>query len=127
MNVRYEGFFIQEDLQSKLFRDIEYKHVTSEYKPLKTHEELYGQKATFLIVGYGNDSVNEGFQVKLAYCESDELRELFNAIPIPHITLSVSEEGKPVNTANLEFHSIGNPATVTGIFGGFLNKPILTN
>ena len=59
--------------------------------------------------------------------ESDELRELFNAIPIPHITLSVSEEGKPVNTANLEFHSIGNPATVTGIFGGFLNKPILTN
>ena len=38
MNVRYEGFFIQEDLQSKLFRDIEYKHVTTEYKPLKTHE-----------------------------------------------------------------------------------------
>ena len=123
MNIVYEAFFVQSTLPSKLSKDIEFKHVTTEYKPAISHEHLYGQQATFVITGYGNDEVNEGYSVKLVSCESDELRELYEAIPVPHITLSISPEGKAVNTKNLEFGPT-DEFTVLTKFGGFLGKPI---
>ena len=123
MNIVYEAFFVQNTLPSKLSKDIEFKHVTTEYKPAISHEHLYGQQATFVITGYGNDEVNEGYSVKLVSCESDELRELYEAIPVPHITLSISPEGKAVNTKNLEFGPT-DEFTVLTKFGGFLGKPI---
>lgn len=121
--VIYEAFFIIDDLISKLSKDIEYKHITTEYKPIKSHEQLYGQEAKFLITGYGNDEINEGYKVKLISCESHELEELYNSIPVPHITLSISPEGKAVNTKNLEFKETPN-FTVTAKFGGFIGRPI---
>lgn len=123
MNVIYEAFFVQGQLNSKLSKDIEFKHITTEFKPAKTHEHLYGQQATFMVTEYGNDEVNEGYRVKLVSCESDELRELYEAIPIPHITLSISPEGKAVNTKNLDFEHIDEFIIFTK-FGGFLGKPI---
>lgn len=123
MNVVYEAFFVQGPLYSKLSKDIEFKHITTEFKPAKSHEHLYGQQATFLVTGYGNDEVNEGYKVKLVSCESNELRELYEAIPIPHITLSISPEGKAVNTKNLDFGPT-NEFTILTKFGGFLGKPI---
>ena len=123
MNVIYEAFFVPGQLNSKLSKDIEFKHITTEFKPAKTHEHLYGQQATFMVTGYGNDEVNEGYRVKLVSCESDELRELYEAIPIPHITLSISPEGKAVNTKNLDFKPIDEFIVFTK-FGGFLGKPI---
>lgn len=123
MSVIYEAFFIQGSLSSKLSKNIEFKHITTEFKPAKSHEHLYGQQATFVITGYGNDEVNEGYKVKLVSCESDELRELYEAISIPHITLSISPEGKAVNTKNLDFEPI-DEFTILTKFGGFLGKPI---
>ena len=123
MNVMYEAFFVQSSLSSKLSKDIEFKHITTEFRPTKAHEHLYGKQATFVIIGYGNDEVNEGYKVKLVSCESDELRELYAAIPIPHITLSISPEGKVVNTKNLDFEPIDEFVMFTK-FGGFLGKPI---
>lgn len=123
MSVVYEAFFVQGSLDSKLAKDIEFKHITTEFKPAKSHEHLYGQQATFVVTGYGNDEVNEGYKVKLVSCESDELRDLYEAIPIPHITLSVSPEGKAVNTKNLDFGPT-DEFTVLTKFGGFLGKPI---
>ena len=123
MNIIYEAFFVQDALSSKLCNDIEYKHITTEFKPAKCHEHLYGQRATFIVTGYCNDEVNEGYSVKLVSCDSDELRELYETISIPHITLSVSSEGKPVNTKNLEFKPI-NEFLITTKFGGFVRKPI---
>lgn len=125
MNPIYEGFFVKEDLPSKLAKNIEYKHITTEFKPAHPHEDLYGITAKFAITGYGNDSKNEGYLVKLVSCESDELIELFNSISVPHITLSTSIDSKPVNTKNLKFDSFDG-GIITAIFGGFLGKPVLT-
>lgn len=123
MRIHYEAFFILNKLSSSLKNDIEFKHITTEYKPAISHEHLYGIEAKFLITGYGNDDVNEGYKVKLISCESEELRELYNQIAVPHITLSIAENGKAVNTKNLLFMPI-DEHVVTAKFGGFLNKPI---
>lgn len=122
MSVIYEGFFIRAPLDSTLSKDIEFKHVTTQFRPPICHQNLYGKTARFVITGYGNDGDNEGVSVSLTTAEDAELAELFNSIAIPHITLSVSEKGKPVNTAKLEFadsdsNLIGS--IVEGTFGGF--------
>lgn len=126
MSILYEGFFVIDHLDSKLYKDIEHKHITTEFKPAKTHEHLYGKEATLIIIGYGNDSINEGYCVKMISCEDDELQELYNNISIPHITLSVSEEGKPVNTSKLAFEQTIE-RVIKCRFGGFTNKPIFEN
>ena len=133
----YEGFFIQNNLTGKLSKDIEFKHVTTEYKPAKTHEHLYGAVARFKVTGYGNDGINEGLSVALSSIDvselgetrgkASELYELFQSIEVPHITLSISPEGKAVNTRFLDFSpQYKDDSTIIGIFGGFNgNKPIL--
>lgn len=131
MNVRYEGFFLYDtELESELNKDIEFKHVTTEYKPARTHEHLYGKEVTMYITGYGNDGKNEGVSVKLGnFVADEELEKLFNQIPKPHITLSVSNEGKPVDTANLIFeHKKLDkfPKVLILKFGGFIGKPIFS-
>ena len=123
MNIIYEGFFVQGSLNSTLLKDIEYKHITTEFRPTITHEHLYGQQAKFIITGYGNDEVNEGYTVEMISCESDELRELYENIALPHITLSTSAEGKPVNTKNIEFEPT-EEFTILTKFGGYIGKPI---
>lgn len=126
MNVIYEAFFVIDDLDSCLEKDIENKHITTEFRPSKSHEELYGCEAKFIVTGYGNDEVNEGYSVKLISCESDELIELYNSISNPHITLSVSKEGKPVNTSKLTFDPAEDDFTINTKFGGFIGgTPIL--
>lgn len=125
MHPIYEGFFIKEDLPSKLDKAIEYKHITTEFKPTRSHKNLYGITAKFAITEYGNDSKNEGYLVNLISCESNELVELFNSISVPHITLSTAIDGKSVNTKNLKFDYFDG-GTITATFGGFLGKPILT-
>lgn len=48
---------------------------------------------------------------------SESLKALGEAIPMPHITLSVSRTGKPVNSRNLHFAPM-TPFTIERIFGG---------
>lgn len=128
MNILYEGFFIIDEMDSKLDKDIEFKHITTEFRPKKTHEHLYGTNAIFTITGYANDNINEGYSVALKSCDNDELVELFNNINVPHITLSVSNEGKPVSTKKLNFKDEFNDNNVVhAVFGGFVGKPILQN
>jgi len=123
MAVHYEGFRIPGDLPSTLDRDIVEKHITTEYKPAVAHDYLYGITAMFEVVGYGNDGQNEGYKVALRKIFADEtqeaeLREIFDKIPVPHITLSVANGAKPVNTRYLEFSPV-EPKTIIGIFTGF--------
>mgnify|MGYP007092188125 CR=1 FL=1 len=103
-NVIYEGFFVTEKLNSKLKKDIKDKHITTEFRPEITHEHLIGLHAKFEVVGYGINDDNEGYKVRLISCDNKELVDLYRKIDIPHITLSVSETGKPVNTRYLDFH-----------------------
>lgn len=123
MNIIYEGFYIPGDLPSTLDRNIEEKHITTEYKPEKPHKHLYGLTAQFEIIGYGNNGQNEGYKVALRKIFADseqeaELREIFNQIPLLHITLSVAKGAKPVNTRYLDFSPVEGK-TIIGIFKGF--------
>ena len=125
MNIYYEGFFILNDLDSKLAKPIQYKHATTEYRPKELHTHFYGKTANFAIIGYGCDGVNEGYKVALLSCEDEELEKLYSNIPVPHITLSVSSEGKAKDTRNLNFKDYHDGTIIKAIFGGFCEKPIL--
>lgn len=122
----YEAFFLDYDLEPLLENDIQYKHVTTEFKPAKTHENLYGERAWFKIIGYACDGDNEAYKVELFHCDNDELKELYKKIDIPHITISVSKTGKPVNSRYLEFKEIDVVRPIKTTFGGFDGKKIKT-
>ena len=121
----YEGFFVYDRLTGRLARDISNKHVTTEFRPAKSHESLYGKRAIFRVIGYANDGKNEGYKVELVSCEARELEDLYKAIPVPHLTLSVSEDGKPVNTARLNFQPIKYSFEIQAVFGGFTPEGVV--
>ncbi|MCQ2571294.1 MAG: hypothetical protein MJ154_03570, partial [Candidatus Saccharibacteria bacterium] len=107
MDIVYVGFFVsQSDIYSlfspRLSKLIVAPHVTTKYRPKKDeiHPELFGERVTITITGYGIDGENEGVAVTICPT-SPELMEAYSKIPRPHITLSISENGKAVNTAGL--------------------------
>ena len=92
-------------------------HITFEFGPETVDESLFGTEITVTVIGYGNNGENEGLKVTLT-SDNDIINEMIKKIPVPHITLSVSENGKAVNTRYLDFTSI-HPFTIKGYYGGF--------
>lgn len=122
----YVGCFVKfEDFQSAincvrknpLEKDIQDPHITFEYRPEKVDQSLFGKKIHIKIVGYGNNGQNEGLNVQL---ESDDpsVQAMIDQIEVPHITIAVSREGKPVNTKNLDFEAI-HSIKMEGTYGGY--------
>ncbi len=105
---------------NRLHQDVLRPHVTFQYMPQIVQEELFGEKAEFKAVGYGNDGLNEGLLVEWL-SGSPQVKRLFDEIPIPHITLSYAEHGSAVNTRYLDFKPIV-PFSVGGVFGGFVRN-----
>lgn len=105
--------------------DIQYPHVTFEYKPEKVNKSLFGERVHITIVGYGNDGENEGVKVRL---ESDNraIQKMISQIEVPHITIAVSSGGKAVNTRYLDFRDIA-PIELDGKYGGHAKgcKPVI--
>lgn len=122
MSAKYEAFFVKNHMTGTLSKVIEHQHVTITFMPTKPNEHLYGIGATFTVTGYGNDGLNEGYRVRLKSCENEELVQLYNSVPVPHITLSIGAAGKAVNTANLEFEDV-EPFDIYAVFGGFNERP----
>jgi len=121
---KYVGCFIpKEELyknlaeEPALYRAIAHPHVTVEYMPEQVKEALFGEPVRIKVVGHGIDEYNEGLLVELN-TENHELRELLSRIEVPHITLSVSEEGESKNTKFVEVHP-SDSFEVNGIYGGF--------
>jgi hypothetical protein len=104
--------------QSPLVRTIGAPHVTFAFRPKWVDRALFGSQMKLALVGYGNDGANEGVLVELRQADS-AVKDLFDLIPVPHITLAVSETGKPVDTKNLCFTPI-QPIVLTGTYGGYL-------
>ncbi|MCQ2570995.1 MAG: hypothetical protein MJ154_01995 [Candidatus Saccharibacteria bacterium] len=120
----YTGLFIEKNsfynlFPAKLAKEIEYPHVTVFFKPKgsEVHQELFGEKATITVTGYGCDEKNEGFSVKIN-AQNPELQKLCDGILVPHITISVSEDGKPVDTGKLEFET-REQVSIEATFGAF--------
>jgi len=101
-------------------------HVTTEFLPSVTHEDLYGTEVSVHITGYkfgtvadpkdGTISENEGFKVELQ-SENTEMQELLDSINKNwHISISYTIGGK--YTELIDF-SDAEPVniTLTGTFG----------
>lgn len=100
-----------------LEREIAHPHITSVFRPQQVDRSLFGLPIKIRMIAYGNDGSNEGVLVQAA---SDDARmtRLLSQIAVPHITLAVSADGKPVNTGKLTFRQI-EPIEIIGIYGGF--------
>ena len=122
----FTGLFNNPNINGKemgtLERQIEHPHVTFKYKPDFVDESLFSEEVTVTVTGYGNDGNNEGLLVEI-HSDNQKIMKLAKEIAVPHITLSVSAQGKPVDTRYLEFEPIEHFELV-GTFGGFINgKP----
>lgn len=95
---------------------VAHPHVTFEYAPESVDETLFGEEIEINIVGYANDGQNEGVKVGIS-SQNTKIQEMASRIRVPHITLSVSEDGEAVNTAWLRFRPV-EPVAVKGRFGG---------
>jgi len=124
-SIVYYGLFFVPPESIKLFnaaqsgpllvKKIPDPHITFAFKPAPGKlppEDLWGEKFDVVITGLGNDGNNQGYKVEIP----EELKKYYFNDAIPHITLSVSNIGKPVNTRNLLFKDIPN-FKVQGIFG----------
>lgn len=104
--------------RTKLWREIPNTHVTFQYRPETVDESLFGSPVDIRVVGYGVNSQNEGLLVEVI-CANKEVQKLCEQVAVPHITLSVSEDGKPVNTRYVDFVRIENPFVIQGVYNAF--------
>lgn len=92
-------------------------HMTVEFRPQTVDESLFGEQVEITLVGYGNNARNEGFKV-VAHADNAKLQQMIEKILIPHITISTSRSGKPVDTKSLNFDRI-KPTTLLGTYGAY--------
>lgn len=95
---------------------IENPHITFQYKPSTVDEGLFGAKIQVKVTGYCNNGTNEGLLVEL-FSHNKEISDMINRIKTPHITLSLSDNGKAVDTRLLKFSPI-TPFFIEGVFEG---------
>ena len=125
MKVIYTGWFVNANLiHGTLEKKISTPHITLDFKPTDLHLNSFGTKAIIKVIGYGNDGKNEGYLCQIEP-EDKELAAQVSKIAVPHLTLSVSKNGKPVDTAKLEFQKI-QPFSIIGTFGAFTPKGVIT-
>ena len=129
--VVFAGLFVDpEKLHDKakprLERVIKNPHVTTSFKPGARQLNLdeLGTGARIIATGYGNDGKNEGLLVKI---EADDpaIQEACDALKKPHITLSVSKDGSPVDTSRIKFVPLEKPFEITGTYGLFSQGKVI--
>lgn len=111
--------------KDRLVRVIENPHVTFSFKPEKVKPSLFGRMIVFRVVGYANDGKNQGLQVIIARPDA-RLAPEYTKIKNPHITISVSADGKPVDTGKMTFIPIEHPFNIHGYYGAFDGKEVVT-
>ena len=94
-------------------------HVTFAFRPTEYNPDLIGKLAMLKVVGYACDGKNQGLQVMMEETSNPEILAEFKKIKNPHITLSTSEDGKPVDTGKMKFEPIDNPFYIIGTYDGF--------
>ena len=122
--IKYIGIFFnqtdilkcaQKQIATRLTRVIDHPHVTFAYKPTEIPWEVMGEAVTVQVVGYGRNKRNEAFEVRFGAL-SPQQEALANQIKSPHITISVAENAKPVDSGKLDFAPIES-FFLTGVFG----------
>ena len=123
--IEYIGCFLPQEVilekaaqyhADRLYRCIGNPHVTFAFQPDTIPYEAFGNLVTVKVVSYGRDEENEAFGVELEELP-EGLLPLYRQIEVPHITISVSRDGKPVNSRYLPYEPI-TPFVLQGVFGG---------
>jgi hypothetical protein len=125
----YIGIFVDYDTLQKFVNDnitkdrlsrvIEKPHVTFAFRPKEYNPDLIGKLVMLKVVGYACDGKNQGLQVTMEETSNPEILAEFKKIKNPHITLSTSADGKPVDTGKMKFKPINNPFYIIGTYDGF--------
>ena len=105
--------------KERLSRLIMKPHVTFTFRPTEYNPDLIGKLAMLKVIGYACDGKNQGLQVMMEETSNSEILAEFKKIKNPHITLSTSEDGKPVDTGKMKFEPIDNPFYIMGTYDGF--------
>ena len=139
--ISYQGIFFEGNSSQKLLEFQKDKlpkvvanlHCTFKFKPTrKETQDFFGalgnKDISLKVIGYASDGKNSGFEVEL----TDELKDVYlnrqkiniggeirERVTPPHITVSMSEDGKAVNTGFLEFEKLENPFYISGRAGIF--------
>lgn len=113
--------YVGEETLSNIIKN---PHVTFTFRPKEVDAGLFGQPVTFKVIGYACDGKNQGLQVEVLSIHSSLLSE-YGTIKVPHITISVSEDGRPVDTGKLDFKPISVPFEVVGTYGAFTDEGVL--
>ena len=120
----YQGIFftkeVEEELVSLQGEQLENitkdKHVTFKFGDTEKYsDELIGVDIPVKLVGYACDGKNSGFQVLLP----KELEAYYKNKNRPHVTVSLSNEGKAIDTGLLAFEPI-DEIEIVGRLGYFI-------
>ena len=132
--VIYEGIFFDDEEaaflkmfeESPLAREVKNFHCTFKYKP--DHDELFddivGNEVEVMVVGYGCNGNNSGFQLLLPewvqsnYINYDVKYPSF--LVTPHITTSLADNARAVDTKHLHFRPFVVPFFIKGRLGYFV-------
>lgn len=94
----YWGLFVNQEIGYSLEVPVEDMHVTFGFG-VPMPAELLGKKGAVTVIGAGCDDRNEALRVSLP----PMYWEVYKGADVPHVTLSTSKDGKPVDSANLDF------------------------
>lgn len=143
--VHYLGLFIDRECLDRALegvdrtegsadkRPILAPHITLAYKPPQKDvpRELFGKQFVLVADGYGYDGENEAIRAHLEpdTGAADFDKETFDKIQgmldargiTTHVTLSISENGKAVNSKNLDFRPIA-PVKIGCTLGGHIKE-----
>lgn len=136
---KYTALFVDPEQLYSMFppkkpemQKIKDPHITVAYKPdaNKLLLDSLGSNAAIRIVGYGNDGQNEGLLVEVVAEDPAIQKALDERVALDrktgetkrvptHITLSIAEGAKAVDTMNLTFKPLEEPIEIKGTYGFF--------
>lgn len=108
---------------AKLSKKIDCPHMTVKFVARTGeafHPELYGSSVDLVVTGYACDGKNEGLLVD-PWADDPHMQRLCGEITVPHVTLSVADSGKPVDTAKLDFMPVASEKEIVlrGTYGAY--------
>lgn len=113
--------YVGEETLSNIIKN---PHVTFTFRPSSVDTSLLGKQVCFNVTGYACDGKNQGLSVEVSLIHAG-LSSEYQTIKHPHITISVSEDGRPVDTGKLDFKPISVPFEVVGTYGAFTDEGVL--
>ena len=143
--VHYIGLFVDKDCLERATMNlnrqegrlgkkaIDAPHMTIAYKPdpEEVPRELFGKEFTLVVKGYGYDGENEALEVALEPDPGvdtfdkeafDQIQKMIDSRGVrPHITLSVSPNGRAVNSGKLDFKPVA-PIKIGCAFGAHIKE-----